>query len=217
MAVEWDEQGARFKPFRQAVAESSDIALEDGCEVRGGLTCLHMCRRFVQHGGDPKTWLLAFSREHGIGARDRTHHELASLTQCLWLAGTYDAVNLGGLVSLEVIARRIAAISEAYRNAPGGQPRWETSKYISGTADPYDLVSAELRSHVARQTKEEAEREAVMTKSRAVESAKAQAEALQWGGLPRQPDDAGKGKGKGKPKGGGKGTAKGDPAPAVEG
>ena len=78
------------------------------------------------------------------------------------------------------------------------------------------LVSSEMRSHVARQTKEEAERETVLGKSRTLESARAQAEALQWGGLPRQTDDGGKavGKGgkKGKDKGGGKGK---EAAPAA--
>ena len=42
------------------------------------------------------------------------HHELAALTQCFWLVGTYHAGNFGRLASLAVVARRIAAISEAY-------------------------------------------------------------------------------------------------------
>ena len=67
-----------------------------------------------------------------------------------------------------------------------------------------DLVSAELGGHAARQTRKEAEREAELGRSWAAESARMQAEALAWGGLPRRTDaeteDEGK---KGKDRGGG--------------
>ena len=83
--------------------------------------------------------------------------------------------------------------------------------------EPYDLVSAELRGHVARPTKEEAERGAVLGRSRAAEPAKTQARALAWGVLPCETDAEIKGKGKkGRDKGGGKGKDAGLPAAAGE-
>ena len=46
------------------------------------------------------------------------------------------SLNLGGLGSRGVVARRLATIPEAYGNAPGGQPRGEASKYVADTMDP---------------------------------------------------------------------------------
>ncbi|CAK0810958.1 unnamed protein product [Prorocentrum cordatum] len=54
LSMEWNEQGARFKEWRRAVGESCEEPL-DGLELRGAGTALHLCQRFAQHGGDPKT------------------------------------------------------------------------------------------------------------------------------------------------------------------
>ena len=64
--------------------------------------------------------------------------------------------------------------------------------------DPFDVVSQELRSHVARATKEDVEREQMYARARQTDS---RAEALVWGGLPRagvDAEDKGKAGGKGK-------------------
>ena len=198
-SVEWNEQGIRFKEWRRAVGESSTEAL-DGCELRGAGTALHLCQRFTQHGGDPKTWMSNFCREYGITQRDRTYHELNCLITIFWLAGTFDALNLGGLACLEVAARRVAQISEAYRVAPGQPAAWEAGRFLTGTSDPYDVVSPELRNFANRAARDEAERLTAIGRSRGlgpggrgaggVEDVGA---ALDAGGLPRAgaPDGSG--------------------------
>ena len=151
LVVEWDSQGIRFKPFRTAVSESCEHSLEDS-ELVGGQTAMHMVKRMLNHGGDPKLWMQGFAKEVGISSRDRTWHELSTLVQVIYLAATFDALNLGALASVEMVARRIAAIAEAHRGGANAVPRWEATRHIVGVTDPYDLVSAELRGHVARAT-----------------------------------------------------------------
>jgi hypothetical protein len=157
------------------------------------------------HGGDPRQWCMAWSREHGVSSKDRTWHEMTLLCQVLVLATTYDALNVGGLASLEAIARRVAAITEALRGGPGAAPRWEASRFIMGSVDPYDMVSSELRSHVARVTKEETERDSLQARAGRAAAAPGAEDAARWGGLPRVPDKEwtrppGKGREKGKGK-----------------
>ena len=80
-----------------------------------------------------------------------------TLVQVIYLVATFDALNLGALASVEMVARRIATIAEAHRGGANAVPRWEATRHIVGVTDPYDLVSAELRGHVARATKEDVE------------------------------------------------------------
>ncbi|CAK0838221.1 unnamed protein product, partial [Prorocentrum cordatum] len=201
-AVEWNEQGVRFKEWRRAVGESSSEAL-DGCELRGAGTALHLCHRFTQHGGDPKTWMSNFCREYGVSQRDRTWHELNCLVTIFWLAATFDALNLGGLACLEVAARRVAQISEAYRVVPGQPATWEAGRFLTGTSGPFDVVSPELRNFANRAARDESERLAALGRSRALGpggrgagGADEVTGALETGGLPRAgADDGGKGGG----------------------
>ena len=166
-----------------------------------------MFKKMVQRGNDPKGWLLEFSRENQLGPKDRTWHELQTLTLAVHLAGTHDALNLGSLACIEALARRLAAIAEAYRGGPGTLPKWEGTRHILGIADPFSLMSSELRSHVVRSTREEIERESAYARARVSDPAgvPGAASAATWGGLPRQPDQGGGGKDKG-----GKDKGKGD-------
>ena len=54
-AVEWDEHGLRHKPWRTAVADSTEEDL-CGTGLDDGQTCLHLCRLFVENGGNPRQW-----------------------------------------------------------------------------------------------------------------------------------------------------------------
>ncbi|CAK0857819.1 unnamed protein product, partial [Prorocentrum cordatum] len=138
-------EGVIFKSRRKAVDESSQLTFE-GCELRGASTCLHLCRRSVQHTGDPKMRLLTFCMERGISGGDRARHELTTLAQALWLAGTYDGLNSGGGAALESIARRLVTVVEAYRSGPApGQASWESSRCLTGVVGPFDVASLELR------------------------------------------------------------------------
>ena len=65
--------------------------------------------------------------------------------------GSYDQCNLGGVLSAEMVARRIAAIVDAY-SVPS-RPSWHAAKYFQGLED--ELIAPGLRTHVTRRRKEE--------------------------------------------------------------
>ena len=67
-----------------------------------------------RQGGDPKQWLDKWLREKKLESNDRVAHELRCLTDVLYLAGSVDQLNMGGLCCIESLCRRIAAIVEAY-------------------------------------------------------------------------------------------------------
>ncbi|CAK0795079.1 unnamed protein product, partial [Prorocentrum cordatum] len=113
LCVEWTAEGARFKSWRKAVDESSQLTFE-GCELRGANTCLHLCRRFVQHTGDPKMWLLTFCREHGISVK-------ASWESARYLTGVVDPFDVVS-PELRSFANR-AARDEAERQAAAARGR----------------------------------------------------------------------------------------------
>ena len=112
-------------------------------------------------------WLLAICTEHGASSKNQTYHELTTLVQALWLAGTYDGLNLGGISAMRSIARRLVTIVEAYRSGPAhGQASWESARYLTGVVDPFDVVSPELRSFANRAARDEAEQHVAMARGR---------------------------------------------------
>ena len=60
-------------------------------------------------------------------------------------------MNIGCLVSLEIIARRIQLIVEALQNPQ--RPNWEAAKLFAGLPGVEDAVAPALRSYVARRAK----------------------------------------------------------------
>ena len=138
---------------------------------------------------------LSFQR-CGLTEKDRTWHELTVLLDAFWVAATYDALNLGGVAVLEVLARRLVAISEAYRRNPE-TPNWGGARLLEGRRDAFDLVSPSLRAVVARRSREDVDREAVTVRTVRLSHAAGAAvgDAAAVGGLPNV---GGGGKGGGK-------------------
>eukprot|EP00959_Pyramimonas_sp_CCMP1952_P379423 7947500-Pyramimonas_sp.AAC.1 len=91
-----------------------------------------------RHGGAPKIWFQVRCKETGISRRDRAYHEVQTLIECLYLAGTYDQANMGALASLEVIARRLLQHTEAYARG-ADHANWAAAKHLAGTTNPLDL------------------------------------------------------------------------------
>ena len=108
-----------------------------------------------------------------------------------------------GLACLEVVMRRIISVVEAHA-ASGATPDWGSSRYYSGTANPYDLVPRDLRHHVAREAKDDLEVQQMRQKSKtaaAVADGGCVPSAVAAGALPTDPaktKQRGKGKSKGK-------------------
>ena len=75
-------------------------------------------------------------------------------TSQLQTAGSYDQLNLEGLAALEIVARRVQFITEAYANPPQTQkPNWDTSTFFSGNSAAGDTVSLELKHCVLKKAK----------------------------------------------------------------
>jgi len=204
--VDWDAHGERFKPWRDVCRESSNEDLDEN-RVDGPVTALHMSKAMERQGGDPRSWLERWRREKKLESNDRVAHELRTLTDVLFLNGSVDQLNVGGLHGVEVLCRRIAAIVEAH--AAAGRPTWEHAKYYAGTAAAEEVVAPALRSQVLRRAREEAELSTARSRGVPRGAGKADADGTADGG-----GDGGGGKGS---RGAGRGRAKsgrGDQPPA---
>ncbi|CAK0875901.1 unnamed protein product, partial [Prorocentrum cordatum] len=135
LSVDFDGHGERFKDWRSVVSE---------------ITAMY------KSGGDPMRWPAEWSREHRIERTDRIYHELEVLCHALLLAGACDQVNLGGLRSLERLARRIQVTADAH-SVPGAPANWRMARYLTGAMGPGDVVAPELRSFGAKRAKEDTE------------------------------------------------------------
>ncbi|CAK0861934.1 unnamed protein product [Prorocentrum cordatum] len=210
--IDADETGARFKEWRKVVQESTQEIFSDS-SIRGPPACLEICRKMYRHGGTPKMWFQEWCKEQGVTRKDRAYHEVQTLIEVLYLAGTYDQLNMGALASLEVVSRRLLQYVEAYAHG-AENANWGAAKHLGGTTNPLDLVPDALRSYASRLSKEEQELEALRMRSRVpgaapADGAGAAAAAVASGGLPAAGaaggaaagaeggDAAGKGRGRG--------------------
>ena len=113
----------------------------------------HVQTEMERTGGSPRLWLDRYLREKHISPDDRTGHELRHLTDILHSAGSFDQVNLGGLVCLERAARRIALIVDAHSNP--SKPSYSNARYFMGYNLSEEVVSPALRAFVVRRAKED--------------------------------------------------------------
>ena len=82
LAVDYDEQGERFKEWRSVVAESREYGYRDR-PWEGPLTVLHTIKQTYKQGGNPKQWLLLWARTKGVQEGDRVMHELRTIAEAL--------------------------------------------------------------------------------------------------------------------------------------
>ncbi|CAK0893720.1 unnamed protein product, partial [Prorocentrum cordatum] len=154
LAVDFDGQGERFKPRREAVHESSQEEFSDQ-PMDAPPSALTTCKSMLRVGGDPRLWLREYLREKGLASADRVAHELRCICEALYMAGCYDQVNLGGLMALEVFCKRLEGIVAAHANPQRVQ--WEVAKYYAGVQSAEDVAGPLLRAHVARKIREDRE------------------------------------------------------------
>ena len=155
LAVDFDNQGIRFKEWRSLISEVKDYGYEDW-PFEGPATVTHLLKHMYKYGGDPKQWLEAWCRQKAISDQDRVKHELRCLMDVLHYGGTYDQLNLPILASFETVARRVQCIVDAY-SAGGSSPDWGNAKLFTNYVGPDDVVMPQLRSWAARRGKEEVE------------------------------------------------------------
>ena len=205
--VDWDAHGERCKPWREVCREASSEDLEES-RVEGPVTALHMCKAMEREGGDPRMWLERWLREKRLDSSDRVAHELRALTDVLFLSGSVDQLNVGGLHGMEALCRRIAAIVEAYAT---GRPTWEHARFYAGTPVAEEVVAPALHSQVLRRAREEAELSSARSRGvpRGGATERADGDGTAEGGGGGAGARGGRGAGRGRGKGG-----RGDQAPA---
>ena len=142
--VDYDEQGVRWKIWRQVVKESSECAWPDGPND-GPSTVLHLLKMFDRVGGDPRFWLDIWSRSKGVQDHDRVMHELRSWIEVFYLGGVYDQLNMSSLASFEAASRRVQSIVDAYHLGADKQD-WGNSKLFTEVRSADNLVSPALKT-----------------------------------------------------------------------
>ena len=156
------------------------------------------------YGGSPKLWLEVFIREKGLAWNDCIVHELRVLIDALEVAVYYDQINAGAITSMEILARRVQAILDAY-GQPGKAPNWSMATYFTGQKSAADGVSAALRHFVAKQAK--GERDIHVDMARGSRVALERAQSVDRGVTNEQPRAAWGGGKAGRARGRGRGLA----------
>ena len=156
MAVWYDDQGERYRPWKDATKDASEYSYSDW-PIEGPQSVVHLMKYMGRNGGSPKQWLLTWARHKNIHDNDRVMHEMRALLEALEQAGCYDQLNLGSLACMETLGRRVQSIVDAYNSGSSSAPDWGAARIMSGYQGPEDLVSPTLRSWAAKKGKEEVE------------------------------------------------------------
>ena len=190
--IDYDEHGVRYKEWRKVMAEATVERFRDS-PVGGAPGCVHALKAMSKRGGSPAQWFLVWCREMRCGKKDRVYHEMRCLVDCLEIGGTFDQLNMGSIVALEVVMRRLLAIVEAHQKGIEN-PNWELAQYLTTEDDIADLLSPELRSDVTRKAKDKMEVDNFRARARTAldksEGAGGAAAATETGGLPSTGDGA---------------------------
>lgn len=152
--VDYDDQGERYKEWRRVAQESHAQHFSD-FQSDGPPKQVHLCKHMLRHGGDPRMWLQLWQREKKLEATDKVVHEMKVLTDSLFYARSYEQINVGARVAMEVICRRIQLLVDAYANPL--RPNWDMAKVFNGQASPDDGISPSFRSWATKRSRDEAE------------------------------------------------------------
>ena len=175
LAVQYDEQGERFRSWKEAVAKMHESFYEDW-PVEGPRTMLWMAKNIERTGGSPMQWYHKYLAENRIAASDRLAYELQAMCRLLEHAGCYDQLNLASLAAFEVLARRMQLLLDAASRGPG-EGRFEDEELWSGHQQRTAGIAPALTAHVATRTKEKAEIEKQRQKAQEVRAAAASPKA----------------------------------------
>lgn len=117
LPVVFDDQGERYRPWREVVP----LLETDECSdwpVEGPRTILWLMKQFSRANLGPQQWLERFLSTSRWSDIDRSVHELKALSRYFETGGTYDQVNLAGLAMVEEMSRRWQTIMEAPAENP---------------------------------------------------------------------------------------------------
>ena len=169
LTVDYDGQGERWKDWRSLCREISVAEFHDW-PIEGPRTAVHLLKHCERHGKLPTGYLERWAKNKKVDESDRIYHEMKVLMESLELLGSYDQLNLGSLAGVERMCRRLQTIFDAYDVNPA-KPNFESAKLFSGMGAEMDPVAPELRSHVAKKARDEAEIEKQRQKARELRKA----------------------------------------------
>ena len=107
-----------------------------------------------QHG-DPLRWFTAWTSSKRIQEHNRTYHEMNTYCRVLYYALTYDQLNVGASVCLEIAGQRIQGLLDAYKEAPHKKPEFSAVRLFTGATTFENAVPREMRQYVNRKAREE--------------------------------------------------------------
>lgn len=105
LPVLYDAQGERHRPWRDVAAALESDRFEDW-PISGPRTMQWLAKFWARQGASPSQWLDRHLQAHPYQASDRSIHELRCIAEVMEMAGGYDQLNLAGLGSFELLARR---------------------------------------------------------------------------------------------------------------
>ena len=220
LCVDTDAYQCRFKDWRDCCQESWDEPYENS-PVPGPLTVLKFCWMTYRHGGDILRWFDNFCATHGITPQDRVHHEVNTIVLAIYHGATFDQVNLGGLVSYEILMRRLQAICQAYERGRQGKPNFGAADLFTELDEGAGGVVPALKEFVVQKARHRNALETAATRLSSGGGARDSDTAAAASGDGRDGDDGGsapaaaaRGAGaKGRGKGRSRGTRTRAPAP----
>eukprot|EP00971_Amphidinium_carterae_P219605 4360073-Amphidinium_carterae.1 len=117
LPVKW-RNNARRRGFQEAVElmEGNEYGDE---EMEGDLTTMWYLEKIVGTGLDPVSRHRAWVSDSGIPQGDRSVYEHQTIALVLQTAACRDQLNLGSLLSMEILARRAMLIESAHVHSPG--------------------------------------------------------------------------------------------------
>ena len=104
LPVMFDEQGERWRDWKQVTSASSENFYEDW-PVDGPRAALWTMKSMQKTGGTPMGWLNKLIADKKIGSSDRMAYELQAWVRLVETAGSYDQLNLPTLASFEIAMR----------------------------------------------------------------------------------------------------------------
>jgi hypothetical protein len=150
--VDTDEQHERYKEWRKVCMESSSTSFRDS-PLEGPPCMLTLAKSWMRNGGTPEMFLQLWGKEKGFAATDRVMREMKTLIMAIHYAGTYDQVNIGSLVCLEVLARRCQGIIDAH-SVSSSTPNWKLAGFYEGGPGGVDTVADDLKRFAVRRARE---------------------------------------------------------------
>lgn len=169
--VLWDRQGARERSWETVIDFASQGAFHDW-PASGPQIAMWPMRHISKRGGSPTTFLARLGIELMFCGSDRNHRELELLLTIFELAGAVYQLNLGNLVWVEIVCRRMKLIMDVVSGG-GCADGWMGSEHYLGLGKASRGVCPTLTAHVAARFKDGAEVD--KQRSKAKESIKLQA------------------------------------------